>query len=308
MWSYIRKDEGPADPAGRGAHPPHRGAHFGGRAQAEGVAASSSEPSYRAPSGQRGGVVTAAWTDEVSALGRSQAAAVAALAPAGRDGGGDAKKGSAPPPQSRSDRQGQGQIPRQTQPDRQTRPQTDTGGHPQTRETATQRQSGGSQRQLDTHQAATAKGTASEGEGSRDCPCPCWPPPAWAAGTQRWACLRVGWGWGTGAGAAGGWDAGPRCTALLCSQWALGPAVPRCASETLGSGGLDWLQGGDPRPHQRGPLFQLFLQPVLGHFGEAAAHPPGALCEDLDVPPAHRQGLLPLRDPPSCWPTTHATT
>lgn len=90
------------------------------------------------PGGQRSREVAAAGTDEVTAL-PAQLRRRAALAPAGGDGG-RAAGGSAPSPRhKRSDRLGQGRD-KHSETDRHARRQTHR--HPQTRETATQRQAG----------------------------------------------------------------------------------------------------------------------------------------------------------------------
>lgn len=78
-------------------------------------------PDHGSPSGQRGGVVTAAADRRGHcALGAARAAA-AALAPAGGGGGGELAGGSSSSPSTRSDIQGQGQSQPKSSPlDRQT--------------------------------------------------------------------------------------------------------------------------------------------------------------------------------------------
>ena len=109
----------------------------GGRRLGESDRRPGTQP--RGPSGgQRGGEVADAGTDEVTAL-QAQLRRRAALAPAGGTGG-RAAGGSAPSPRhKRSDRQGQGRDTH-SETDRHARRQTHR--HPQTRETATQRQAG----------------------------------------------------------------------------------------------------------------------------------------------------------------------
>lgn len=125
MWSYIRKDGEPADPARRGACPPR--ALMG--PQVEGGVVSSLEPSCDPPRRTARWVVTAARTDEVTALGRNQGSG-GCVSACGGDGGGEVKGGSAPPPRHVQIGRVKDRFSwRHSQPDRQTRPQhryTDT--------------------------------------------------------------------------------------------------------------------------------------------------------------------------------------
>lgn len=129
VWSYIREDGEPGDPAGRGAGPP--------RARAAPGCGGSDHPLCREPShsspprpGQCSGVVTAAGTDEVTALRRSQGGS-AALAPPGGGGGREEREGAPQPRTSARERLGQGRDTH-SEPHR----------PPQTRGAATQRQDG----------------------------------------------------------------------------------------------------------------------------------------------------------------------
>lgn len=198
MWSYIRKDGEPVGPARRGACAP--GVQMGPRLRGECPAAWSP----RAPWRRHCEVVSAAWTEEVTALAGTIMAPIAAsaLAPAGGVRGGEAREGM-PLPQACSDRQGQGHIQLETLTDRHAH--TQIHRHPQTRENHpasvwSLETSVTSVTHRHTRQTAS-RGNSARGKGSRVPHCPAATLLRASERTET-QCPCVGGGWETGAEAA----------------------------------------------------------------------------------------------------------